>query len=190
MPTESPASSTTIQLVVDEVFARCTMRYGREFLARWAGLKLHVVKADWCRVLEGLEREDRRHALDYALDNLPPEPPRADQFKALANRAPDPRDTLKLNAPPPNPKAVAAAMAEASKVIAKPVGDLLSKHREHMAREIAGERIPMAQRDFWRVALRSEILRLYGMDTAGKQLDLQELGRRIAERAQTVGVPS
>lgn len=190
MSTESPASSSAIQLVVDEIFARCTMRYGRDFLARWAGLKLHVVKADWCRVLEGLEREERRYALDYALDNLPTEPPRADQFKALVNRAPDPRDTLLLNAPPPNPKAVAAAMAKASRAIAKPVGDLLSRHREHMAREIAGERIPMAQRDFWRVALRAEVMRLYGVDTTSKQLDLQELGRLIADRAQTVGAPS
>lgn len=189
MPTESP-ESRTIELVVDEVFTRCTMRYGRDFLARWAGQKLHVVKADWRRVLEGLEREDRRHALEYALDNLPPEPPRADQFKALANRAPDPRDTLLLNAPPPNPKVVAAAMAEASKAIAKPVGDMLSRHRVNMAREIAGEYIPMAQRDFWRVALRAEVMRLYGMDTASKRLDLQELGRRIAERANARGVPA
>lgn len=182
MPTDSPASSTTIQLVVDEVFARCTMRYGRDFLARWAGLKLSAVKADWCRVLEGLEREDRRHALDFALNNLPPEPPRADQFKALASRAPEPRDTLLLNAPPPNPEAVATAMAKCA-AIGKSQGDLLSHHRQHMAREIAGERIPMAQRDFWRVALRSEVLRLYGLDTRAKGLDLAELGRRIEARA-------
>lgn len=189
MPTESPESST-IELVVDEVFTRCQMRYGRDFLARWAGQKVSAVKADWRRVLEGLERPERRHALDFALDNLPEKPPRADEFKALANRAPDPRDTALLNAPPPNPVAVAKAMAQASQVIAKPTGDALSRQREQMAREIAGERIPMAQREFWRVAMRAEVQRLYGMDTTSKHLDLQELGRRIAERANARGVPA
>lgn len=182
MSTESPESNT-IQLVVDEVFTRCQMRYGRDFLARWAGQKLRAVKADWCRVLEGLEREDRRYALDYALGNLPPEPPRADQFKALASRAPAPIDALALNAPPPNPDVVAAALAAAS-TIARPVGDPLALQREAMVREIAGEKLSLARREFWRVALRSEVLRLYGMDTANKRFDLQELGRRIAERAR------
>ena len=52
---------------------------------------------------------------------------------------------------------------------------------EHMNLELQGVKLNKAQRDFWRVALRSEILARYGIDTSQK-FNLADLGAAINQR--------
>lgn len=63
-----------------------------------------------------------------------------------------------------------------------PGHDVLHRQREHMRLELQGVKLNKAQRDFWRVALRSEILSRYGIDTA-RGFRLEELGKAIADRS-------
>jgi len=102
-------------------------------------------------------------AIGYALENLPDFPPNLVQFKAICNRAPGPVFKA-LPQPEADKEVVSKALAKAAEAI-KPQHDILFRQREHMRMEIAGEKLSMRQRDFWRIALRDELLRKYAIDT-------------------------
>lgn len=102
-------------------------------------------------------------AIGYALENLPDFPPNLVQFKAICNRAPGPVFKV-LPQPEADKEVVAKALAKAAEAI-KPQHDILFRQREHMRMEMAGERLSMRQREFWRIALRNELLRKYAIDT-------------------------
>lgn len=119
-------------------------------------------------------------AIGYALENLPEFPPSLVQFKAICNRAPGP--VFKALPQPEADKAVVAkALAKAAEAI-KPQHDVLFRQREHMAMELRGERLSMRQREFWRIALRSEILRKFGIDTS-EAFSLDDLRNALATAA-------
>lgn len=67
---------------VDRIFTKLSMTYGRDFLARWEGLELEDVKADWGDELGGLSPTPDR--IRYALENLPLKAPTVIEFRALA----------------------------------------------------------------------------------------------------------
>lgn len=73
--------------IVDMIHTRLLVRYGSAWINLWTGLEIKDVKDDWARVLEGVQPQGVR----YALDNLPPDrpPPTAEAFRALCNRRPE-----------------------------------------------------------------------------------------------------
>lgn len=72
---------------IDRIFERCTLVYGRDFLARWEGLDIEAVKTDWARELDGFENRGGS-AIAWALDNLPDRAPSSVEFKRLAKQGP------------------------------------------------------------------------------------------------------
>jgi hypothetical protein len=89
--------------MLDLIFSKLSITYGRDFTSRWEGQDMAVVKADWGNELDGFG--DKPDAIVWALKNLPPDrPPTVLQFREIANRAPVKADVLRLAAPPINPE--------------------------------------------------------------------------------------
>lgn len=164
---------------IDRIFDKLTMVYGHQFIGRWSGLDLTKVKADWTHELDGMEAHPK--AISYALQHLDPDqPPTVLQFRELCRRAPAPK-LPELPAPEVNQAAAQAAIGRAVAMATQPKFDMLHRQREHMLQEIEGVKLNKAQREFWRIALRSEILSRYGIDTAQK-FSLSDLGAAINQR--------
>lgn len=86
--------------LIEVVFTKLSMVYGRDFLGRWEGLDLGAVRADWAHELAGLKPE----SVAYALKHLPPvKPPTVLEFREIARKR-----------PPPEYKALAAPAASAA----------------------------------------------------------------------------
>lgn len=94
----------------DKIFDKLTVRYGREFLARWEGVDIAQVKTDWCSTMEGFENWPA--AIAHGLESLPEKPPTATTFRDLCRKAPKPL-ALAYDAPKANPSVMAAALASA-----------------------------------------------------------------------------
>ena len=119
---------------VDRLFDRLALVYGRSFNARWDGLDLDVVKADWAHELAGFA--EKPEPLRWALDHLPAHPPNVVEFRALARMAPPP--TVKaLPEPKADPQRVAEAMAKVHVAqdlrspAQKVIDGLLGRHQQH-----------------------------------------------------------
>ncbi|MFY9479152.1 MAG: hypothetical protein WAQ08_16020 [Aquabacterium sp.] len=154
---DSDAAQTIAQLV-DAVFSACILRYGQAyFLSRWEGLKLPAVKADWRRVLEGLERNPR--AVRYALAHLPAKPPTASEFRQIASECPEPRPACLSWEPKHDPARIAAAQQQVARARAEQrmPADPLARARDLRRREGEGERLSLSQKEYWRKALAREI---------------------------------
>ena len=149
-PNASPSDALPMPWVA-RIFARLSVRYGRAFLARWDGLAMELVHADWAEQLAGLDR--RSHAIAYALAHLPiDKPPTVGEFKALCNACPD-APMPALPAPAADPARVAAAMAQCRGPRGATLGS--RKWAERLRdRELAGDHLPMFSQRAWRVALR------------------------------------
>lgn len=76
---------------------------------------------------------------------------------------------------------MARAVAMANKAFNTPV-DRLASQREHMAMDLRGERISPAQRDFWRRALRGELIQRYGIDTAERGFHIDHLAEAVQRK--------
>jgi hypothetical protein len=164
---------------IDRIFDKLTMVYGHQFIGRWSGLDLAKVKSDWAHELDGMEAHPK--AISYALQRLDPDsPPTVLQFRELCRRAPEPKPPA-LPAPEVNQAAAQEAIQRAVSQATQPKRDVLHRQREHMHLEIDGVQLNKAQREFWRIALRSEILSCYGIDTAQK-FSLADLGAAINHR--------
>lgn len=165
---------------IDRIFDKLTMVYGHQFIGRWSGLDLNKVKADWAHALDGMESHPK--AIAYALQHLDPDqPPSVLQFREICRRAPEEKPAA-LPSPAVNQAVAQAAIMKAISNATTPCRDVLRRQREHMRLELQGLKLNKAQRDFWRVALRSEILSRYGIDTA-RGFRLEELGKAIADRS-------
>ena len=100
-----------IQTLMDVVFTKLSLAYGRDFTGRWEGLNMADVKADWAHEMSGYERNPS--AIKYALQNLPhSKPPTVFEFRAIARRAPE-MYVPQLDAPAANPDVVRQALAQA-----------------------------------------------------------------------------
>ena len=74
---------------VDRIMARMSARYGSQWAAKWVGVDMQLVRADWAEQLAGFDAHPE--AIRYALDNLPAErPPNVTEFRRIANQAPPP----------------------------------------------------------------------------------------------------
>lgn len=134
---------------VQRIFAKLTLLYGRDFLGRWEGQDIEAVMADWAHELAGFERNPE--AIKHALSHLPAaKPPTVLEFRDLCRGAPSTTKAL----PAPAVKADPEMAAKVAQAISRndPV------HPRHWAellrrRELACERLTVAQRAMWREAL-------------------------------------
>jgi hypothetical protein len=77
----NPAADFVVQ-----IHSALAVRYGRRWLAMWAGLDMELVRADWRRVLRDYAANPG--AVMHALDNLPEHVPTALDFRALCASGP------------------------------------------------------------------------------------------------------
>jgi hypothetical protein len=97
--------------LVDMIFTKLTLVYGRDFLSRWEGLDLGHVKDDWGHELAGFAAHPE--AIAYALQNLTPgKPPTVLEFRAIARKAPLP-EFKELPAPQADREKVKALLDQA-----------------------------------------------------------------------------
>lgn len=139
---------------VEKIFMKLSVAYGRDFLGRWEGLELSLVKADWAHELSGYV--DHPYALAYALDNMTAsKPPTAKEFRAICNACPAPKLTA-LEAPAVKPS------SEVMEKVSAVAANCHSIHprdwaRKLKAREEAGDKLTRAQREMWREALKEAV---------------------------------
>ena len=105
-----------IYFLVDLIFTKLALIYGRDFTSKWEGLDMEQVKKDWAYELKGFEH--RPDAIGYALHNLPARPLNVLEFRAIANRAPDP-PVLRIEAHRPNPETVKNSLIAARAALTK-----------------------------------------------------------------------
>lgn len=140
---------------VEKIFQKLILVYGRDFLARWEGVELADVKADWAAELAGFERWPE--AIAHAIANLPPaKPPTALEFRDLARKAPR-REALALPDAKADPERMAAELGRLAAVKAGAAAAARVDHkawaRRLLAREAAGERLKPAVSKLARAAL-------------------------------------
>jgi len=103
--------------MIDVIFTKLSLAYGRDFTGRWEGIDMQDVKNDWAHELSGFERAPQ--AIKYALQNLPTDkPPTVFQFRAIAQRAPA-AETPRLAAPLANPEVMRKALREARALLTR-----------------------------------------------------------------------
>lgn len=136
------------------VFSKLTVRYGRDFLSRYEGQDLAVVKADWAEEMAGLQH--RPEAIKYALDHPSAKAPNIVEFIESCRKAPT-RALFALAAPTANQDVIERAMRKAQEAF-RHKGDPLDPIRDLRRREREGDKsLTQAQREFWRIALKHEI---------------------------------
>lgn len=79
------------KLLVESLFARLVVTWGKAFTTQYEGVDAAAVKADWADKLRGFQRSGTdgaptAPAIDWALDNLPPKPLNAVEFRQLCAR--------------------------------------------------------------------------------------------------------
>jgi hypothetical protein len=94
--------------LIEFIFRKCNLRYGRDFRVRWEGCDINDVMDDWAHELKGITPE----SVAYALQNLPDKPPTVGDFKKVALNAPM-KPLERLDPPKANPEVVKAALAKA-----------------------------------------------------------------------------
>lgn len=140
---------------IDRIFAKLTARFGRDFLSRWEGVELDIVKADWAEELAGLQK--RPDAIVYALENIGGKPPMVDDFKALCNRAPV-DGVLRLPSPKASQDVIEKAVQLARDALLTRKGDPLDTLRELAESDARdgtyrGQPVTLAQRQTYKQAL-------------------------------------
>ena len=128
---------------VEKIFQKLILVYGRDFLARWEGVAISDLKADWATELSGLQLWPE--AIAHALANLPSaRAPTALEFRDLAHKAPR-REALALPEAKADPERMAAELSRLAGVKASAAATARVDHnawaRRLRAREAAGERL-------------------------------------------------
>lgn len=141
--------------LVELIFAKLALVYGRDFLGRWEGQNIAEVKADWQRELSRVL--EHPESIRYALENLPADtkPPNVLQFRALCIGRPEP-EFKQLPSPRATDAAVTAAVAKVGQL--QPSADAKEWARRLRTEERGGHRLTEAQRKMWRAALASDSL--------------------------------
>lgn len=121
-PRAEPAGPAPIpHAVIVQIFGQLTLAYGQPFLARWDGVDMGTVHADWRYKLAGLTPEQIAWGLDHLKAGRPPE---AMAFREWCEAMPDPAPAVAL--PPPRGKVqVPPQVREAMELLLKP-----QKHEE------------------------------------------------------------
>lgn len=103
--------------LINIIFKKLSLRYGRDFTGKWEGIDLDDVKSDWALELDGFEKSP--YAIFYALKNLPDsKPPNVAEFRNIALRAPE-QPLPRLDAPQASPEIARKAIAEARALLSR-----------------------------------------------------------------------
>lgn len=140
---------------VERIFEKLIVAYGHDFLRRWEGLDMALVKADWADELSGYGTMPQ--AIKYGLENLPADkPPTAKQFRAICNTVPV-ATHMALPAPIEKPSpAVLERIASVGVVSGDPKAwarKLRDREFNHGATNPNGSYMTRAQKEMWRTAL-------------------------------------
>jgi hypothetical protein len=98
--------------LIELIFRKCGLRYGRDFAGRWEGYDINDVMDDWAHELKGISPE----SVAYALQNLPDKPPTVGDFKKISLNAPT-KPLERLDPPKANPELVKAEIAKAKALL-------------------------------------------------------------------------
>jgi hypothetical protein len=136
---------------IDGVFGRLAIRYGSAWFAKWDGIPIEMVKADWSEQLERLGVA----AITHGLLNLPEYPPSVTEFKAICFSKPEPQQSL----PPPKRGPLPPEVAQ--KI--KPLVDAWRTRKplqwayDLQERERLGDDLSITQRAAWRAVLQQQM---------------------------------
>jgi hypothetical protein len=83
---------------VKEIHARLSVRYGTAWSAKWAGLNMEAIEADWADQLDGMKPEGIKKALASLPEDFPPTAP---GFRSLGMIRDEAAPAIAL--PPPDP---------------------------------------------------------------------------------------
>lgn len=109
--------------MLELVFTKLALVYGRDFLSKWEGLDMGEVKADWKRELGAVLSSPV--AIQFALENLPADRvPNVIQFRSLCMDAPrnEVPELLTRDIPKPTPEEKARVRALLEKARASLTG--------------------------------------------------------------------
>lgn len=141
---------------VDRLFDRLMATYGREWVSKWDGIEISMVKSMWAHELGSFA--DRLDALGWALENLPSRCPNVIEFKQLCRQAPR-IVSLELAAPKAPADVVDKEIAKIAMSAFKPKlderGNVDHKRWAKLlkARHDKGEKLSMVQIKSYRIAL-------------------------------------
>jgi hypothetical protein len=86
---------------VHRLFGRFAVRYGDEWVRKWEGTDMTAVHRDWAEQLAGMHLTPAGQArLRYGIEHMPERPPTVTAFRAICNRAPEPKQPLLRDAKP------------------------------------------------------------------------------------------
>jgi hypothetical protein len=78
--------SASPEALVDRLFQKFALMYGRGWLDMWAGMPMDAVKADWAGALHGFEPETIRLAIEHLKTEGKPFPPAQPEFISLCRQ--------------------------------------------------------------------------------------------------------
>jgi hypothetical protein len=152
---------------VDEIHMRLAVRYGSVWLAKWQGVDMNAIKADWADVLDGMQPANIRKALE----SLPPEfPPTAPAFRALGVIAEEHKPAVLL--PPPDPvgmKRIGESLGAVFNGQEKP-----SEWMERLRRDVEAGNASRARKEHYRIAVANGY---YGNETVQQVGDFKPVPR-------------
>lgn len=129
---------------VVQIHSALAVRYGRRWLAMWAGLDMELVRADWRRVLRDYAANPT--AVMHALDNLPEHVPTASDFRTLC--ASGPRPAWQPLPPPVTSAQGKAVMRELLARLRVPTAEPSMTWADAIADRVArGEHVSLAARE-------------------------------------------
>jgi hypothetical protein len=117
------ATPLTNERLIALLFERLATKYGREFIAQYAGLDMAAVKADWSNELRDYTGELGGTIMRWALEHLPERCPNSIQFHNLCRQAPRPEPKAILEAPA---KSLTAEQRDALMALKSPMGRLVA----------------------------------------------------------------
>lgn len=72
--------------LIDRLFQKLALMYGKQWADLWIGVPIDAVKGEWARTLTGIEPEAMRLALDSMLNSGKPFPPTLPEFVSLCRQ--------------------------------------------------------------------------------------------------------
>lgn len=125
---------------VDRIFEKLALVYGHQFLARWDGMDLARVKADWGHELRRFAQSPA--AIAHGLEQLPADrPPTVLQFRDLCDSHRPPTPRIGHDEAPADPKRVAQELAKLRSQPNNRTGDRREWARVIVARHRAGGKV-------------------------------------------------
>lgn len=136
--TERKVPPDLVELLA-KVLRRMVATYGKRFWAQYQGAEEADVRIVWARELSGYV--ERQHAVAWAFENLPEDPPNAIGFRNLCRRCPA-QPTPELPEPAVDPAIVARELQRSAQLLKTAPADPTAWADKILQRKAAGEHVP------------------------------------------------